>query len=307
MKTERNILIAFLLNLGFSIFEFIGGIFTGSIAIVSDAVHDIGDAISIGLSYFLEKKSKKSPDKQYTYGYARYSVIGGLVTTVILLVGSIFVIYNAIGRFIEPRDINYDGMLIFAVVGVVVNLFAAFFTHGDGSINQRAVNLHMIEDVLGWIVVLIGAFVMKITDFAFIDPLMSIGVAIFIFVNAIGNLKEVTDLFLEKTPKDVDIDEIKEHIEEIEGVVGVHHIHVWSMDGQNNYATMHIVTDEEGSEIKARVREELKEHGIVHATLEIEKFGEECCEKECHIEHDEHQHTHHHHTHHHHHRHVCKH
>ena len=311
MKTERNILMAFILNLGFSIFEFIGGIFTGSIAIVSDAIHDIGDASSIGISYFLEKKSKREPDEQYTYGYARYSVIGGLITTLILLIGSIFVIANAIVRFVEPRDINYDGMLIFAVIGVFVNLFAALFTHGEGSINQRAVNLHMIEDVLGWIVVLIGAFVMKLTDFALIDPIMSIGVAVFIFVNAIGNLKEVTELFLEKTPRGVDVEEIKEHIEEIDGVRGVHHIHVWSMDGQNNYATMHIVTDEEGSEIKARVREELREHGIGHVTLEIERYDEACSEKECHIEHSNTNHAHHHHHHHsnshHHHSHTCQH
>ena len=105
MKTERNILIAFLLNLFFSIFEFVGGIFTGSVAIVSDAVHDIGDAASIGIAYFLEKKSKKQPDSNYTYGYTRYSVIGSVITTLILLVGSVGVIYNAINVIIKVRMI----------------------------------------------------------------------------------------------------------------------------------------------------------------------------------------------------------
>ena len=150
MKTEKNILIAFVLNLAFSVFEFFGGIFTGSVAIVSDAIHDIGDAASIGVAFFLEKKSKKQPDRKYTYGYARYSVIGGLITTLILLVGSCLVVYNAILRIIEPTVINYDGMIVFAVVGVIVNLCAAIFTREGGSINQRAVNLHMLEDVLGW-------------------------------------------------------------------------------------------------------------------------------------------------------------
>lgn len=149
MKTEKNILIAFILNLAFSLFEFVGGLFTGSVAIISDAVHDLGDAASIGISYFLEKKSKKQPDEEYTYGYARYSVIGSVITTLILLFGSALVIYNAASRIISPAEINYDGMIIFAVVGVCVNLGAALFTHGGDSLNQKAVNLHMLEDVLG--------------------------------------------------------------------------------------------------------------------------------------------------------------
>ena len=127
MKTERNILIAFILNAAFSIFEFIGGIITGSVAIVSDAVHDVGDAASIGISFFLERKSKKQPDEKYTYGYARYSVVGGFITTLILFLGSVIVIYNAVHRIFVPTEINYDGMIIFAIVGVCVNFFAAFF------------------------------------------------------------------------------------------------------------------------------------------------------------------------------------
>ena len=299
MKTEKNILIAFLLNLAFSVFEFIGGVFTGSVAIVSDAIHDIGDAASIGVSYFLEKKSKKQPDETYTYGYARYSVIGGVITTLILLFGSVAVIYNAIGRIVEPTQINYNGMIVFAVVGVLVNSGAAFFTREGDSLNQKAVNLHMLEDVLGWVVVLVGAIVMRFTDFALIDPIMSIGVAAFIFVNAIRNLKEVIDLFLEKIPHGIEINEIKEHICGIDGVLGVHHIHIWSMDGQNNYATMHIVTNADSHQIKEKIREELSEHGIGHATLELEAENEHCHEKDCHVEYGQHSGHHHHHHHHH--------
>ncbi len=301
MKTERNIFIAFILNLSFSIFEFIGGIFTGSVAIISDAVHDIGDAASIGVSYFLEKKSKKQPDDVYTYGYAGYSVIGGLITTLILLLGSAGVIYNAIGRIISPTEINYNGMIVFAVVGAAVNLAAAFFTREGDSLNQKAVNLHMLEDVLGWIVVLVGAVVMKFTDFAIIDPLMSIGVAVFILVHAIGNLREVFVLFLHRTPVKVDVNEIKEHLLEIDGVLDVHHVHIWSLDGQSNCATMHIVTDSDGHSIKDAVRKELREHGVTHATLELEGVDEHCHEKDCHTEVSSHSHGHHHHGHHHHH------
>lgn len=298
MKSQRNILIAFILNLAFSVFEFIGGIFTGSVAILSDAVHDLGDAASIGISFFLEKKSRRKPDDKYTYGYMRYSVIGGFITTLILLSGSVIMIYNSLVRIINPTEINYNGMIVFAVVGVCVNFIAALFTREGGSLNQKAVNLHMLEDVLGWVVVLIGAVVMKFTDFALIDPIMSIGVSVFIFINAVRNLKEILDLFLEKTPHNIDPEEIKEHIAAIDGVLDVHHLHLWSLDGQNNYATMHIVTDSEPHKIKEKIRAELREHGVSHVTLEIETPDEHCHEKECCVDfHHSHTHAHHHHHH----------
>ena len=300
MKTEKNILVAFILNLAFSVFEFFGGIVTGSVAIVSDAVHDLGDAAGIGISYFLEKKSKKQPDEKYTYGYSRYSVIGSVITTFILLFGSVAVILNAVKKIIEPSQINYNGMIVFAVVGVIINFIAAYFTrHGD-SLNQKAVNLHMLEDVLGWAIVLVGAIVMKFTDFAIIDPIMSVGLSIFIFINAVRNLKEAVDLFLEKTPHGTDINEITHHISEIDGVLGVHHIHVWSMDGHNNYATMHIVTNSDSHQIKEKIREELREHGISHATLELESENEHCHDKQCSVEFRQSSGHHHHHHHHHH-------
>ena len=296
MKTEKNILIAFLLNIGFSIFEFIGGTITNSVAIISDSIHDMGDALSIGISYFLEKISKKKPDNKYTYGYIRYSVIGSIITTTILLIGSIFVIYNAILRIINPVDINYNGMIIFALVGAIVNFMAAYFTKDGDSLNQKAVNLHMLEDVLGWIVVFIGAIIMRFTDIKIIDPILSIFVALFIFKNAFKNLKIIIDLFLEKTPNNIDINELKEHLLKIEGINDIHHIHIWSIDGYKTLATLHVVTNEDNHKIKELVKEELKEHGIDHITIEIENTNEECCDETCNVE-LTHNHTHHHHHH----------
>lgn len=300
MKTQKNILIAFILNLSFSVFEIIGGFFTGSVAIISDALHDTGDALSIGIAYFLEKKSRKHPDEKYTYGYGRYSVLGGLITTVILLTGSLLVISNSIRKIINPSDINADGMIIFAIIGVLVNLAATIFTrHGD-SLNQKAVNLHMLEDVLGWAVVLIGSIVIRFTGFVLIDPIMSMAVAVFILINSLKNLKDILNIFLEKTPENIDIAEITEHISKIEGVKGVHHIHVRSLDSNVNLASMHIVTNEDSAKIKEKVRAELKEHGIAHATLELEGENEACENHHCHIEFENHSHGHHHHHHHHH-------
>ena len=294
MKIEKNILIAFILNITFSIFEFFGGLFTNSISILSDSVHDLGDAISIGISYFMERKSKKHADNKYTYGYIRYSVLGGVITTTILLVGSILVIIGAIKRIINPIEVNYSGMIIFAIIGVIFNIIAAYVTREGESINQKAVNLHMLEDVLGWIVVLIGAIIMNFTDIKIIDPIISIGVALFILINSLKNLKKVLDLFLEKTPDDINIEELKEHLLNIKGVDDIHHIHIWSIDGYNNYATMHIVSKSKDiNKIKKEIREELKEHNICHTILETE--DEVCDDKECNMQSNNIEHHHHHH------------
>ena len=295
MRSDKNILIAFILNLAFSIFELFGGVFTNSVAIMSDALHDIGDAASIGISYFLEKKSKRQPDDVYTYGYLRYSVMGSVITVLILLTGSVLVIINAVGRILDPQEIHYNGMIVFAIIGAAVNFLAAFFTRHGESLNQKTVNLHMLEDVLGWAVVLIGAIVMRITNWKLIDPILSICVAVYIFIHAFSHLKEALDLFLVKIPKGVDIDEIKHHLTEIDGVADVHHIHIWSMDGVQNYATMHIVTDGDHLAVKKAVKEELQEHGIVHATLELENQNETCEDAYCHIDTCCGHHHHHHH------------
>lgn len=293
MKTQKNILIAFLLNISFSIFEFFGGIFTNSVAILSDSIHDLGDALSIGISYFLERKSKKKPDNNYTYGYIRYSVLGGVITTTILLVGSILVIIGAIKRLFNPVEVNYSGMIIFAIIGVVLNFIAAYVTREGDSLNQKAVNLHMLEDVLGWVVVLVGAIFMKFTDIKVLDSIMSIGVSTFILFHSLDNLKSILDLFLEKTPKDININELRKHLLKIKGVEDIHHIHVWSIDGYSNYATMHIVTKSKDTKtIKKEIREELSEHNICHSILETE--DEMCDDTECHVEVHNSGHHHHH-------------
>ena len=295
MKTEKNILIAFILNLVFSLFELLGGIFTGSIAILSDSLHDIGDALSIGISYFLEKKSKQPSDNKYTYGYIRYSVLGGIITTMILFVGSILVIYESIKRLIDPIEVHYNGMIIFAIFGVIVNSLASYFTKEGDSINQKAVNLHMLEDVLGWIVVLIGSILMKFTDIVYIDSILSILVALFIFINTFSNLKTIIDLFLEKTPDNIDIEELKKHLLSIKGVKDIHHIHIRSIDGYNNTSTLHAVVDKYDPEIKHNIKEELEEHGIGHSTIELELSSEHCHDDNCEIKPTEHHHHHHHH------------
>ena len=285
-STDRNILAAFLLNLAFSVFELFGGIFTGSVAILSDSVHDLGDAASIGISYVLEKKSKRSPDDSHTYGYARYSVVGSVITTAVLLAGSAIVIYNSVSRLIRPTPIHYNGMIILAVIGFIVNLAAALFTKDGDSLGQKAVNLHMLEDVGGWAVVLVGSVVMRFTDISVIDPIMSLAVAVFILVGAAKMLGEAVNVFLEKTPVGMNINEIRDSVKAIDGVKDVHHIHLWTLDGQKNYATLHIVTDKDAEKIKSDVRRVLSEFGVTHVTIETETTAERCGEHDCRVDTD---------------------
>ena len=296
MKTERNILVAFLLNLGFSVFEFFGGLLTGSVAILSDAVHDMGDALGIAVSWFLERKSKRQADNTYTYGYARFSVLGSVFTCGILLLGSVGVVVSAIGRLMRPVPIHYEGMILFAVVGVAVNLAAAYVTRQGDSLNQKAVNLHMLEDVLTWVVVLIGAVVMRFTDLTVIDPLVSVAVAVYIFIHAIGHLREAADIFLEKVPNGYSVEDIKICVEQIDGIENAHHIHIRSIDGYTHAASLHVVA--ENTSVKEAVRAALQEMGIAHVTVEVEQEGENCGQPQCGLV-ECHTHGGHHHHHHH--------
>ena len=298
MKSERNIFLAFILNFSFVIFEIFGGIFTGSVAIISDAVHDLGDAMSIGISFFLEKKSKKEPDEKYTYGYKRYSVLGGLISVSVLIISSVFVVWNAVLRIIDPIEIRYNAMILFAVIGFIVNFLAAMFTRHADSLNQKAINLHMLEDVLGWFAVLVCALVMRFTSFSLLDPIISIAVAAFILISAVKSLGQILDPLLEKAPRFIDSKEITEHVLEIDGVTDIHHLHIWSLDGCDGYATLHVVYSGCKNSVRDAVKKELSEHGISHSTVELEEEGYICEDRVCQIRNETARHAHLHHHHH---------
>lgn len=287
-ESSKNILIAFLLNLSFTIIEIVGGIFTNSMAILSDAIHDLGDSISIGMAFFLEKKSEKRADDNYTYGYARYSILGALITSLILLVGSIIVIYTAITRIISPEPVNANGMIILAIIGVIVNGIAVIKTAKGEKLNEKAINLHLLEDVLGWGIVLIGSIVMAIFNIAIIDSILTIVVALYILYHVYKNIKQVFEIFLEKTPEGFDIQKLKAEIKGVsKHIEDVHHVHVWSLEGESTICTMHvllknILSKDEMIKLKNEIKEEAEHHfGISHLTLEFEYMGEKCKEVDC--------------------------
>ncbi len=278
-SADENILTAFFLNLFFVFVEIIGGFLTNSFAILSDAIHDFGDCVAIGFAYFMEKLSQKSPDEKYTYGYRRYSLISAIVTSLILVLGSVFIIAGAVKRFGEPKEIQGVGMLIIAVFGVIINGVAVLRTHKGFSANEKAISMHLLEDVLGWIAVLIGAVLIFFFDWYFIDSVLSMLIAGFLLFESTKNIVEVFGIFLEKTPVNVDVNQVKKLIGEIDGVEDVHHVHIWSLDGQKNMATLHVKigdmpTIELYKKVKARVQDICVNSGIEHLTLQIDIEGE---------------------------------
>lgn len=280
-ESAKSLGIAFFLNLGFAIIEIIGGMWTNSVAIISDAVHDFGDAFSIGVSFFLERFSEKRRTRTFTYGYKRFSTLGALINSIVLLVGSVFIFMETIPRLFHPAEVNYSGMMWLAVAGLAVNGFAALRLMKGNSISQRAVMLHLLEDVLGWLAVLIGSVIIRYTGWYFIDPLLSVCIGIFILTNVCRNLYAIFRILLQATPEHISEDKVKPVLEGLPGVKEVHDLHVWTLDGEKNIASAHLIvpdsaTREDIIRVKHTAVDRLKELGIEHLTVEIEYESEGC-------------------------------
>lgn len=266
MKTKSGILPAFILNAAFALLEAMGGWFSGSISILSDAVHDVGDACVIGLALVFEAKSARAADAHYPFGYGGYSVLGGAVTALMLLLGSAAVIITAVGRLLHPVPVHSDAMLVLAVVGLSVNAVATFATRKGTSVNQRAVNLHMFEDLLGWAAVLLGAALIRLTGLTFIDPLLSVAVSLFVLIHAAKQLRTPIALLLHKTPARIDAMRIEQQLCSLDGVSKVADLRIWSTDAQTLYATVRITGDGKAAGL---VKVCLRQHGIDDITVEI--------------------------------------
>lgn len=221
--SAKNIKLAFGINLLFSLLEFIGGFFINSVAIMSDAVHDLGDSLSLGLSWFLQKFSNKKVDQQFSFGYKRFSLLGALINSLVLIGGSVFIISKAVPLLFNPVHSNAQGMFWFAIVGVLLNGFAAFRLHKGNSINEGVISWHMIEDVLGWAAVLMVSIILLFKDIHILDPILSLAIALFILINVVRNLIKTMKILLEGVPNGVNIKEIQSKIERIQGVVSFLH------------------------------------------------------------------------------------
>ena len=276
-----NIKVAFFLNVGFTIIELIGGILTNSVAIISDAVHDLGDSLSLGLAWYFQKKKKKKGDANYSFGYQRFSILGAIINSMVLIIGGILVLEEAIPRLWEPQQPHAMGMIYLAILGILVNGAAVLRLKKGHSINERVVSLHLLEDVFGWCAVLIGAIVMQFVDFPTLDPLLSILITVWVLRNVYVNLKSSFKILLQAVPADKDISEIKSQIKHLPEVEQVHDIHLWSLDGETDIFTVHLKVCNieklsEAAKVKSAIRNLLAEKKVAHCTIEVETAEEDC-------------------------------
>lgn len=278
-NSTKNIRTAFFLNLAFAFVELIGGIITNSVAILSDAVHDFGDSISLAIAWALQKKSNKAKDDKYSYGYKRFSLLSSVILSGILLVGSILILVEAIGRLFNPQEVNAQGMLWLAILGIIVNGLAALSVKRGKTLNERAVFLHIMEDVLGWIGVLVISIVMIFVNLPILDPILSISITIWVLYNVYKNLKATFNILLQAFPKDVDVKKLTKEIEAIDNVISIHDLHIWTQDGNSHVMTLHIVAEKNYETIKLKVREMVKAYNIDHVTIELEDKYSSCEEK----------------------------
>ena len=281
-----NIKAALVLNSAFIILETVGGILTNSMAILSDALHDLGDSLSLGLAWYFQKLSGQRKDKLFSFGYKRFSLMGAVINSMVLLVGSILVLNETIPRLFNPEPADAKGMFILALLGVAVNGMAALRLGKGNSINERVVSLHLWEDVLGWLAVLIGSVVMIFIELPVIDPILSVVITLFILFNIYKNLKNSFRVFLQGVPADTDIDLIEKQVLSLPGVDSIHDIHVWTLDGQYNILTLHLVLKEINDyqrikKMKQHIKRLLKDQNINHITIEIDKTDDECFLEEC--------------------------
>lgn len=282
----KNLSIAFFLNLSFTIIEIIGGLLTNSMAILADAVHDLGDSFSLGLAWYLEKYSNKKRTKDFTYGFRRFSILAAFINSSILIIGSLSILFFAIPRLWNPPMPDAGGMIWLAILGIIVNGAAVLRLKKGESLNEKVVMLHLLEDVLGWVAVFIVGLVLLYFDLPILDPLLSIGLSCYILWNVFKNFGKTVTIFLQKKPVGFDEIAFKESLKSSDLILSVHDIHAWTMDGQYGVLTLHVkvasfAEKEQIVNMKAKVRELAASYGIKHTTIEIEYNDEDCGQPDC--------------------------
>ena len=272
MKTKYAVWLAFLLNLSFAIVEFIAGGIFGSSAVLADSVHDFGDAIAIGISAFLESISNRKEDSHYTLGYKRFSLLGAMITAVILMTGSVLVILENIAKIFHPQSVNDEGIFWLGIIAITINVLASLVIRKGQTKNESILSLHFLEDTLGWVAVILMAIVLRFTDWYILDPLLSLAISFFILSKALPRFWSTLKIFLDAVPEGVDIQKIKTDLAELDHVASINQLNLWTMDGLEKNAIVHVCLKEmEHMETcKESIRIFLKDCGFQNITIEVD-------------------------------------
>jgi cobalt-zinc-cadmium efflux system protein len=274
-EREERVRFAAFLNVAFTVLELVGGFWTNSLAILSDALHDFGDSIALLVSWLFERGARKSPDTSRTFGYQRLSLFSALFSASILIGGSIVIIFQAIPRLFNPETVNAFGMVGIAVIGILFNGAGFFLLKKGESLNEKVLSWHLLEDMLGWVAILVGGVIIYFWKVYLLDPLMTIALTAFILYNVTKNLREAINILLQGVPKHINLEAVKKDLSAIKGVIDVHDIHIWSLEGETDVFTAHVVLDDETLKspepTKQTIKETLQKHHIEHSTIELER------------------------------------
>ena len=272
MKTKYAVWVAFFLNLTYAIVEFIAGGIFGSSAVLADSVHDLGDAIAIGISAFLETISNREEDNQYTLGYKRFSLLGALVTAIILMTGSVLVILENVTKILNPQPVNDEGILWLGIIAITINVLASLVVGKGKTKNESILSLHFLEDTLGWLAVILMAIVLRFTNWYILDPLLSLVISFFILSKALPRFWSTLKIFLDAVPEGLDIEQVKNGLERLDNVASLNQINLWTMDGLEKNAIVHLCLEdwEQMTETKNQVRQLLEERGVQNITIEVD-------------------------------------
>jgi cobalt-zinc-cadmium efflux system protein len=279
-RGAANIRFAFFFNLAFTLIEVAGGFWTQSMAVLSDAMHDLGDSLVLGAAWYLSTVAVRGRDDKYSYGYGRYSMLGGWLTALVLAIGSVVLMVFTLSRINQVHEPHAVGMILLAVFGLTMNGLAAWKLHGGSSLNEQGAFLHLLEDVLGWAAVLVGAVIIRFTGLGIVDPLLSIAINLFVLFNAVRTLRKGTGILMQRLPEGFDEAKITDALHALPHVVGSHDQHAWSLDGEYIVLTVHLQVDTsdaaERSQVTNAARSMLQRMGVHHATIELELPGDAC-------------------------------
>jgi cobalt-zinc-cadmium efflux system protein len=275
---SRRLLISILLNGFITLVEVVGGIFSNSLALISDAIHNLSDTLALALAWLANSVSGRKPDVKRTYGYKRFEILSAFINVSLLTAISLYLIYEAILRFFHPEPVKSGLMILIAVIGLFVNLFSVLFLHRDSkkSLNVKAAYVHLLGDTLSSLAVIGGAILIYYMQIVWIDPLLTLVISIVIIVQAFKILHESVDILMQSTPRNLDLGEIKTHLEKHPLIQNIHHVHCWQLQDHDILFEAHIETSQDlllsdSGKLVTEIEEALREKfHITHTTLQVE-------------------------------------
>ena len=282
-SNDKNLIVAISINLFLTFAQFFGGLISGSLALIADAIHNLSDAVSLGIAIFARAIGRKTADEFRTFGYKRAEVIAALINLTLMLIISLYLIYEAIWRFIEPQIISGWIVIIIAGIALIVDLYTSVITYrlSENNMNMKAAFLHNLSDALASIGVVIAGSLILLYEWFWVDSLITIIIAGYILLQTFKMFPNSVNFLMDATPNNISIEDVKTSMSLIKGVEDVHHIHVWNLDEQRVALEAHVVTGAESLKDNATIKEAIKKslqekYDIDHSTLEFEHMDEDC-------------------------------